>query len=134
REGPVPLADAVGSIIHLCAAVYTAHEAGLLHRDVKPDNALLDAFGRVKLADFGIAAVTGSTLTASGLVTATVAHAAPEVLNGQRATAAADLYSLGSTLYELLAGTSAFARPTDESIVPLVLRATSDPVPKIGRA
>ncbi len=131
RDGALPLSDAVDHTIRLSAAVHTAHDAGLLHRDVKPDNALLDAFGRVKLADFGIAAVTGSTLTASGLVTATVAHAAPEVLNGQRATPAADVYSLGSTLFELLAGTSAFARPTDESIVPLVLRATSDPVPDL---
>jgi YVTN family beta-propeller protein len=129
--GALSPVDAVDHIVRLSAAVHTAHEAGLLHRDVKPDNALLDAFGRVKLADFGIAAITGSTLTATGMVTATVAHAAPEVLTGERASPAADVYSLGSTLFELLAGTSAFARDTDESLVPHVLRATRDPVPDL---
>ena len=121
----------MADVIQLCAAVQTAHEADLLHRDIKPDNALVDAFGRIKLADFGIAAVTGSTLTATGMVTATIAHAAPEVLNGGRATFPSDVYSLGSTLYELLAGMPAFVRDTDESIVPLVLRVTADTVPDL---
>ena len=102
--GPLEPAAAMADVIQLCAAVHTAHEADLLHRDIKPDNALIDTFGRIKLADFGIAAVTGSTLTATGMVTATIAHAAPEVLNGARATFPADVYSLGSTLYELLTG------------------------------
>jgi YVTN family beta-propeller protein len=132
RTGPFSPAEAVSDLIQLCAAAHTAHEADLLHRDIKPDNALIDTFGRVKLADFGIAAVTGSTLTASGVVTATVAHAAPEVLNGARATYQADVYSLGSTLFELLTGAPAFVRDSDESIVPLVLRVTSDPVPDLA--
>ncbi|HEY5886264.1 MAG TPA: serine/threonine-protein kinase [Acidimicrobiales bacterium] len=130
-SGPLDPAAALADVIQLCAAVHTAHEADLLHRDIKPDNALVDAFGRIKLADFGIAAVTGSTLTATGMVTATIAHAAPEVLNGGRATFPSDVYSLGSTLYELLAGMPAFVRDTDESIVPLVLRVTADAVPDL---
>ena len=131
RDGPLAPAAAVSDLIQLCAAVHTAHEADLLHRDIKPDNALVDHFGRIKLADFGIAAVTGSTLTATGLVTATIAHAAPEVLNGDRATFPSDVYGLGSTLFELLTGAPAFVRETDESIVPLVLRVTGDPVPDL---
>lgn len=131
REGPLAPAAAVSDLIQLCAAVHTAHEADLLHRDIKPDNALIDHFGRIKLADFGIAAVTGSTLTATGMVTATIAHAAPEVLNGARATFPSDVYGLGSTLYELLTGAPAFVRDTDESIVPLVLRVTGYPVPDL---
>ncbi len=131
RDGPLDPSAAVSDLIQLCAAVHTAHEADLLHRDIKPDNALIDTFGRIKLADFGIAAVTGSTLTATGMVTATIAHAAPEVLNGGRATFPSDVYGLGSTLYELLTGAPAFVRTTDESIVPLVLRVTGDPVPDL---
>jgi len=131
REGPLDPAAAVSDLVQLCAAVHTAHEADLLHRDIKPDNALIDHFGRIKLADFGIAAVTGSTLTATGLVTATIAHAAPEVLNGERATFPSDVYGLGSTLFELLTGAPAFVRATDESIVPLVLRVTGDPIPDL---
>ncbi len=130
-QGPLPVGEALAATIQLCAAAHTAHEADLLHRDIKPDNALVDALGRIKLTDFGIAAVTGSTLTATGLVTATIAHAAPEVLNGKRATTAADVYSLGSTLYELLVGSPAFTRETDESIVPMVVRATTEPVPDL---
>ncbi len=131
RDGPLPPEEALADMVQLCAAVQTAHEADLLHRDIKPDNALIDTFGRIKLADFGIAAVTGSTLTATGMVTATIAHAAPEVLNGDRASFASDVYGLGSTLYELLTGAPAFVRHTDESIVPLVLRVTGDPIPDL---
>ncbi len=131
RDGPLPPDEAVADVVQLCAAVQTAHEADLLHRDIKPDNALVDTFGRIKLADFGIAAVTGSTLTATGMVTATIAHAAPEVLNGDRASFASDVYGLGSTLYELLTGSPAFVRHTDESIVPLVLRVTGNPIPDL---
>ena len=120
----------MADVIQLCAAVQTAHEADLLHRDIKPDNALVDAFGRIKLADFGIAAVTGSTLTATGMVTATIAHAAPEVLNGGRATFPSDVYP---RLHPLRAAgrEPAFVRDTDESIVPLVLRVTADTVPDL---
>jgi YVTN family beta-propeller protein len=131
RDGIFSPAEAVADLIQLCAAAHTAHEADLLHRDIKPDNALIDAFGHIKLADFGIAAVSGSTITATGIVTATIAHAAPEVLNGARATYGADVYSLGSTLYELLTGTAAFVRDDEESIVPLVVRVTNDPVPDL---
>ena len=130
-EGPADPTDALADLVQLCAATHTAHEADLLHRDIKPDNALIDTFGRVKLADFGIAAVNGSTLTATGMITATLAHAAPEVLNGDRATFQADVYSLGSTLYELLTGAPPFVRGGEESIVPLVVRVTSEPVPDL---
>jgi len=129
--GRLPALEVLDHGIRLAGALEAAHDAGLLHRDVKPGNALLDPFGTVKLSDFGIAAVTGHTMTASGVITASVAHAAPEVLTGQRATAASDVYSLASSLYELLAGRPAFVREDDESIVPIVVRATTEPPPDL---
>lgn len=134
RSGPMPWEEALPWTIQLCGALAAAHGEGVLHRDLKPENVLLDGFGEVKLTDFGIAALTGATATATGMVTASVAHAAPEVLNGGRATVASDVYSLGSTLYFLLSGMLPFVRDTDESIVPAVVRATSEPVPDLRPA
>ena len=84
-------------------ALAAAHEEDVLHRDVKPDNILIDRLGRAKLADFGIAQMRDGNQTKSGVITATLAHAAPEVLNGKRATKLSDVYLLGSTLFELIA-------------------------------
>ncbi len=131
ERGPLPADEVLDHGVRLAGALETAHRAGLLHRDVKPDNVLVDAFGRVKLGDFGIAAVTGHTITSTGMLTATLAHAAPEVLQGERASPASDVYSLGSTLYELLSGAPAFVRPTDESMAALIVRATSEPPPDL---
>jgi eukaryotic-like serine/threonine-protein kinase len=82
-----------------------AHGSGLVHRDVKPHNLLLRNDGVVKVADFGIArGGLEGTLTQAGTLLGTAAYMAPEVLHGERATPAADIYSLGAVLYELLTG------------------------------
>jgi len=84
-----------------------AHAAGLVHRDVKPQNLLLRADGTLKVADFGIArGRAGETITEAGTLLGTVQYMAPEVAGGEDATAAADVYSLGAVLYELLTGRS----------------------------
>ena len=88
-----------------CAGLAHAHAAGLVHRDVKPHNLLLRNDGVLKVADFGIArGGIGQTLTQAGTLLGTAAYMAPEVIRGERATAASDLYSLGAVLYELLTG------------------------------
>ncbi|MCB1040526.1 MAG: protein kinase, partial [Acidimicrobiales bacterium] len=117
--------------VQVAEALAAAHELGILHRDVKPANVMRDRFGRHKLGDFGIAGLASSAQTTAGAAAATVAYAAPEVLLGKRATAASDLYGLGATLYALLSGAPAFASETDESIVPMVMRVTSDPPPEL---
>lgn len=87
------------------AGLAHAHAAGLVHRDVKPHNLLLRNDGVLKVADFGIArGSVDRTLTQAGALLGTAAYMAPEVIRGERATEASDLYSLGAVLYELLTG------------------------------
>ena len=87
-----------------CAGLGHAHDAGLVHRDVKPQNLLLRSDGVLKVADFGIARGGGATITQAGTLLGTASYMAPEVADGGPATAASDVYSLGAVLYELLAG------------------------------
>jgi YVTN family beta-propeller protein len=131
EAGPLPWADVVGIGVQLADALEAAHRAGVLHRDVKPGNVLLDRFGECKLADFGIATVAGSSVTTAGVVTATVAYAGPEILGGERATVTSDVYGLGATLFALLAGRAAFVNPADESGLAILQRIASLPVPDL---
>ncbi len=104
RRGALPAAEVVALGRQACAGLAHAHERGLVHRDVKPQNLLLSGNGTLKVADFGIArAGSGSaTLTQAGTLLGTAAYMAPEVVRGEPATAAADVYSLGAVLYELV--------------------------------
>ncbi len=126
-SGPLRWEDAVELAIQIAGGLETAHRCGVLHRDVKPANILLDTYGRPRLGDFGIARVAGEFETTSRHITASVAHAAPEVLDGAAPTVAADIYGLGSTLYSLIAGRPAFVTRPDESLVALYVRIARDP-------
>jgi serine/threonine protein kinase len=103
--GKLAAAEALPLILQACAGVQHAHDAGLVHRDVKPGNLLLREDGVLKIADFGIARAAETTrLTQLGTVLGTAAYLAPEQAAGEKVTAAADIYSLGVVLYELLTG------------------------------
>jgi serine/threonine-protein kinase PknK len=131
RRGQLPWQEVCQIGVKLAGGLDAAHEARVLHRDLKPENVLVSAYGEPKLADFGIARMQGAIETRSGVVTASVAHAPPEVLGGERPTVASDVYSLASTLYALLLGTPPFVRPTDESLVPVYARITTEPPPDL---
>ncbi len=131
RDGGSGEADIMRWGVQVCGALQTAHDAGVLHRDLKPENVLLDVFGQAKLSDFGIAAITGANETTTGSASFTVVHAAPEIINGLPATERSDLYSLGSTLFQLLTGRAAFRRQTDESVTATLLRVVQAPVPDL---
>jgi len=91
--------------LQCCAGLAYAHTAGLIHRDIKPPNLLVAADGTVKLADFGVACALDQTqITQTGSILGTTRYLAPEQAAGKRVTVAADVYSLGVVLYELLTG------------------------------
>jgi serine/threonine-protein kinase len=105
RRGPLPPAEVAALGMQMCAGLAASHAAGLVHRDVKPQNLLLGTDGVLKLGDFGIAAGhDGTRLTLAGTVLGTVGYLAPEQARGEQVTAAADIYALGAVLYELLTG------------------------------
>lgn len=126
REGRLPAAEVIELGSKLAGALAAAHAVGVLHRDVKPDNVLLSPYGEPQLTDFGIARLLDTTTTATGTVHATIRYAAPEVLSGQPATEASDVYGLGATLYACLAGAAPFADTDEGSIVALVGRIASE--------
>jgi serine/threonine-protein kinase len=105
RRGSVSAKEAATLGVQACSALAAAHAAGLVHRDVKPHNLLLGRDGILKLGDFGIAAGhEGTKLTVAGTVLGTAGYLAPEQARGEQVTAAADIYSLGAVLCELLTG------------------------------
>ena len=105
RDGVLTRDEAAPLVRQAADALAAAHEAGIVHRDVKPSNMMVDPRGEVKLTDFGIArAQADASLTQTGLVTGSPAYLAPEVASGRTATAAADVWSWGATLYHLLEG------------------------------
>ena len=105
RCGALPAAEVATLGLQMCAALAAAHDAGLVHRDVKPQNLLLGTDGVLKLGDFGIAVGhEGTRVTAVGTVLGTAGYLAPEQARGEQVTAAADIYAVGAVLYELLTG------------------------------
>ncbi len=109
-RGPLDEATAAYLAFVILDALAFSHERGVIHRDIKPSNFLLDSAGRPCLADFGIAKAEASLRhTQTGVILGTPAYVAPEQVQGQPVDGRTDLYSLGITLYELLAGVYPFA-------------------------
>jgi hypothetical protein len=117
----------------LLDALRAAHRAGIVHRDVKPANILLDD-DRVVLTDFGIAAINDATaLTATGQMVGSPAYLAPERINGRPATAAGDLWAVGVTLYAALTGRSPFQRDDAQATFAAILTSRPHPPAHAGR-
>ncbi|PPK69672.1 serine/threonine-protein kinase [Actinokineospora auranticolor] len=138
QRGPLPFDEVVEMGAKLADALAHAHQVGILHRDIKPANILVNSFGAVKLADFGLAAILDahaeSTVTVGAL---SPYYAAPEVFAQAAPTAAGDIYSLAATIYTLASG----SRPRDipwpaQSLDSLItaLRAPVQPVPNAPNA
>jgi serine/threonine protein kinase len=105
QQGPLNTAQAAAVADAVAAGLEAAHRAGITHRDVKPGNVLVGYSGQIKLTDFGIARnVAESTMTSTGIMLGSPAYIAPEVASGQAVTPAADLWSLGATLFAVVEG------------------------------
>jgi len=109
---PLSLEKARHVIFHAATGLEFAHQNGVFHRDVKPDNIMVSQKGIVKVMDFGIARVVESNLTQSGTLVGTPAYMSPEGMKNQKVDARSDIFSLGVTLYELLAGKKPFEAET----------------------
>ncbi len=107
KESPMPPSRALALVEPVLSALASAHRAGLIHRDVKPENVLIADDGRVKVADFGLAKAVGADTqhtATGGVLIGTVSYLAPELVVDGRADARADVYAVGVLLYELLTG------------------------------
>ncbi len=129
REGALPVGTVIDLGIQIAQALEAAHERGVVHRDIKPQNVLLAEEGRVKVTDFGIARSRGTEgLTLTGTIMGTSDYIAPEQAKGEPAGEASDIYSLGVVLYELLTGRVPYEA---ESPVAVAMRHVHDPIPSV---
>lgn len=128
REGRLDVSESVRICSALLGVLQSAHDGGIVHRDVKPGNVMLTEKGGVKVTDFGIARSVGhQTLTDAGMVIGTAHYLAPEQVSGAPASPASDLYAVGAILYEALTGAKPFEAETPLAIA--MRRLTDDPVP-----
>jgi tRNA A-37 threonylcarbamoyl transferase component Bud32 len=134
REGPLPIAEAIAYAIEVGRALQAAHERGLVHRDVKPQNVLIDEEGRAKVTDFGIArgleSKQANQLTAAGKVIGTTDYVSPEQAMGQEVSGQSDVYSLGIMLYEMLVGEVPFS---GDSHVSVAMKHVREGLPDVRR-
>ena len=134
REGPLPIAEAIAYAIEIGRALQAAHEGGLVHRDVKPQNVLIDEEGRAKVTDFGIArgleSKQANQLTAAGKVIGTTDYVSPEQAMGQDVSGQSDVYSLGIVLYEMLVGEVPFS---GDSHVSVAMKHVREGLPDVRR-
>jgi eukaryotic-like serine/threonine-protein kinase len=130
RSGRLPLRDALELTLQVARGLAFAHDQGLVHRDVKPQNVLLNGDGRAKVTDFGIARSLDVEhgVTQTGTVLGTTNYIAPEQASGQPVDAQTDVYSLGVVLYELLAGDVPFP---GENFVAVAMKHVNEPPPNI---
>src|ERR671918_232485 len=131
RLGRLPVSEAVAYAIEIGRALGCAHDNKLVHRDVKPQNVLIDRDGRAKVTDFGIArSMEAQGLTATGRVLGTTDYVSPEQALGHEVTEQSDIYSLGIVLYEMLTGEAPFKADTQ---VAVAMKHVKEPLPDVQR-
>jgi serine/threonine protein kinase/tetratricopeptide (TPR) repeat protein len=127
-EQPAP-EQLVAIFQHICRGLDHAHAAGIVHRDLKPDNILMEHSGRVRILDFGVARQSGTPrLTQTGSMIGTMAYVSPEQVQGEQATTASDVFSLGVLMYELLSGTKPFTGNHEAAILYAIVNENPKPL------
>jgi serine/threonine protein kinase len=134
RHGPMPVPQAVQTMGQLLSALDYAHALGIVHRDVKPGNLLLDERGGIRLSDFGLARVDMATdRTLAGTVLGTPRYMAPEQVRGEPVGPGADIYAAGALFYEILTGRPVFSGSMVE-VLHAVIATTPEPPSRVGPA
>jgi hypothetical protein len=129
RRGPLTPAQAAGVGAKIAEALAAAHELGVLHRDVKPNNILVSRYGEPALADFGVSCLLDSSASGSVLDIFSPQHAAPELMTRGVPSVASDVYALASSLYELLTGRPPF-HGNGQDVRATMFRTVSEPAPR----
>src|SRR5213595_2276866 len=127
QRGPAPVTVSVEYARQILSALRFAHRHGIVHRDIKPHNVLVDGEGRVKVTDFGIARAGASQMTEAGSIVGTAQYLSPEQARGSGVDQRSDVYSLGIVLYELLTGTLPFNGDTPVEIAMKHLSTVPEP-------
>ncbi len=131
RYGPIEVADAIEIMKQITAAISHAHENGIVHRDIKPQNILIDTYGHIKVTDFGIAvALSATSLTQTNSILGSVHYLSPEQARGGLATKKSDIYSLGILFFEMLTGRLPFS---GQSPVSIALKHLQSDTPSVRR-
>jgi hypothetical protein len=128
ERGPLPVAWAAGIAGQVAAVLAIAHQRGILHRDIKPQNVMLTRDGTAKVLDFGVAGITSQRFTSTGVTVGTPGYIAPEQLHNLPATPRTDLYALGCLLYEMLAGEPVFTATSPAGLIRMHLEQAPPPL------
>lgn len=129
HERPQPIDLIIEYAIQICQGLGEAHRAGIIHRDIKSSNIIVDSRGRIRILDFGLAAVAGDDgLTRTGTTLGTVSYMSPEQVSGKEIDHRSDLFSLGAVLYELITGRTPFKRDSEGATLKAIIEDTPEPL------
>jgi non-specific serine/threonine protein kinase len=128
-EKPLPLEAIINLIIQICEGLGEAHSAGVVHRDIKASNIVVDEKGRPRLLDFGLATVQGEEkITRTGSTIGTMAYMSPEQISGMEIDSRSDIFSLGVVFYELVTGQTPFKRDSEGATVSAIVNDDPEPM------